>query len=290
MQKTDKKYAEYLNLFEGELHNYINSFHASSSVLFEAMKYSLEVGGKRIRPILLLAANEALGGETEDAVPFAIALEMIHTYSLIHDDLPAMDNDDFRRGSPSNHKKFGEGMAILAGDGLLSLAMELCLANIRDDNSLSAAKILFAAAGVNGMVAGQAADLLSEKREEYSEKQLLYIIENKTSKMISAPLAMASALNGGEFMSELKSFGRSLGFLFQVVDDILDVEGEFSQMGKTLGKDVEENKLTSVKYYGLNGAKEYAARLYDESVKALAGMANSSYLLKLADKIYKRNN
>ena len=244
------------------------------------MKYSLEVGGKRIRPILLLAANEALGGETEDAVPFAIALEMIHTYSLIHDDLPAMDNDDFRRGSPSNHKKFGEGMAILAGDGLLSLAMELCLANIRDDNSLSAAKILFAAAGVNGMVAGQAADLLSEKREEYSEKQLLYIIENKTSKMISAPLAMASALNGG----------RSLGFLFQVVDDILDVEGEFSQMGKTLGKDVEENKLTSVKYYGLNGAKEYAARLYDESVKALAGMANSSYLLKLADKIYKRNN
>ena len=241
MQKTDKKYAEYLNLFEGELHNYINSFHASSSVLFEAMKYSLEVGGKRIRPILLLAANEALGGETEDAVPFAIALEMIHTYSLIHDDLPAMDNDDFRRGSPSNHKKFGEGMAILAGDGLLSLAMELCLANIRDDNSLSAAKILFAAAGV-------------------------------------------------KFMSELKSFGRSLGFLFQVVDDILDVEGEFSQMGKTLGKDVEENKLTSVKYYGLNGAKEYAARLYDESVKALAGMANSSYLLKLADKIYKRNN
>lgn len=290
MQKTDKKYAEYLILFEGELHNYINSFHASSSVLFEAMKYSLEVGGKRIRPILLLAANEALGGETEDAVPFALALEMIHTYSLIHDDLPAMDDDDFRRGSPSNHKKFGEGMAILAGDGLLSLAMELCLANIRDDNSLSAAKILFAAAGVNGMVAGQAADLLSEKREEYSEKQLLYIIENKTSKMISAPLAMASALNGGKFMSELKSFGRSLGFLFQVVDDILDVEGEFSQMGKTLGKDVEENKLTSVKYYGLNGAKEYAARLYDESVKALTGMANSSYLLKLAEKIYKRNN
>ena len=290
MQKTDKKYGEYLSFFESELHNYINSFHASSTVLFEAMKYSLDAGGKRIRPVLLLAANDALGGHAEEAVPFAIALEMIHTYSLIHDDLPAMDDDDFRRGNPSNHKKFGEGMAILAGDGLLSLAFEFCLANIKDDNSLAAARILSAAAGVNGMVAGQAADLQSETREEYSERQLLYIIENKTSKMIAAPLAMASALNGGKYMTELKNFGRSLGFLFQVVDDILDVEGDFEQMGKTLGKDAKENKLTSVKYYGLKGAKEYADKLYAESVGALAGVREGGFLLKLAEKIYKRTN
>ncbi len=290
MSKIDKKYAEYAALFESELHNYINSFHASPSVLFEAMKYSLEAGGKRVRPVLLLAANEMLGGSEESALPFALALEMIHTYSLIHDDLPAMDDDDFRRGNPSNHKKFGEGMAILAGDGLLSLAMELCLANIKDDNSLSATRILFAAAGVSGMVAGQAADLLSEKKQEYSERQLLYIIKNKTSKMIAAPLAMASALNGGKYMAEMKNFGRTLGFLFQVVDDILDVEGEASEMGKTLGKDAQEDKLTSVKYYGLKGAKEYAEKLYNESVSSLSGVANSAYLAKLAEKIYKRTN
>lgn len=288
MRKIDKLYGDLLSYFEEGLHDWLSSFHAESPSLFEAMKYSMEAGGKRIRPVLLLAANEMLGGEREEALPFAIAVEMIHTYSLIHDDLPAMDNDDFRRGKPSNHKKFGEGLAILAGDGLLSLAFELCLDSVNGENSLKAARILAHAAGVNGMVAGQAADLESERGETVSESALSFIIENKTAKMICAPLEAAAALNGGKYFSELSAYGEALGRMFQVTDDILDVEGEFENMGKTLGKDQKEEKLTSVKFYGLNGAKELADRLYAESVRALENVPHADFLRGIAEKMRKR--
>lgn len=288
MQKPDKIYSAYLERFEEELLDFINSYEPSSEGLFEAMKYSLNAGGKRIRPILLLAVNDMLGGKTEDVVPFAIAVEMIHTYSLIHDDLPAMDDDDFRRGRPSNHKKFGEGMAILAGDGLLSLAFEVCLQSIKDDDSLKASRILARAAGANGMVAGQAADLESEKSCEFSESKLLFIRENKTAKMISAPIEMAAALNGGKYFTELSAYGNFLGNMFQVTDDILDVEGDFEAMGKTLGKDEKENKLTSVKFYGLAGAKTIAENLYNGAAAAIENIPKNTFLLQLAEKIYKR--
>ena len=254
--------------------------------LFEAIRYSSLDGGKRIRPFVAFAFADALGASLPDE--FAAAVELIHCASLIHDDLPAMDNDDFRRGKPSNHKKFGEGLAILAGDGLLSLAFELCLDSVNGENSLKAARILAHAAGVNGMVAGQTADLESERGETVSESALSFIIENKTAKMICAPLEAASALNGGKYFSELSAYGEALGRMFQVTDDILDVEGEFENMGKTLGKDQKEEKLTSVKFYGLNGAKELADRLYAESVRALENVPHADFLRGIAEKMRKR--
>ena len=285
--QQDKYYDDLLSRFESGLQKYLKSL-ASQKTLSDAMAYSLNAGGKRVRPVLLLAVNEMLGGAFDRALPFAVAVEMIHTYSLIHDDLPAMDNDDFRRGKPSNHKKFGEGTAILAGDGLLSLAFELCLNNVSDEHSLRAARLLAAAAGSNGMVAGQAADLDNEKLTIHTEEQLLFIHENKTAKMIAAPIKMASALNGGRYFDELALYGEKIGHMFQIVDDILDVEGDGAAMGKTLGKDAAENKLTGVKIYGLQGAKDRAQKLYRESVSAIAAMPDNEFLIKLARQMANR--
>ncbi len=288
MQKNDNRYETLLTLFEEGLAAYTAAFPVSQSTLSDAMKYSLNAGGKRIRPVLLLAVNEMLGGNRATAMPFAVAVEMIHTYSLIHDDLPAMDNDDFRRGKPSNHKVFGEGTAILAGDGLLSLAFELCLDSVKDENTLRAARILARAAGASGMVAGQAADLESEKNSVFTEERLLFIQKNKTAQLISAPIKMASALNGGKYFDELSVYGDRMGYMFQTVDDVLDVEGDFESMGKTLGKDAEENKLTSVKIYGLQGAKERIQTLYEESVAAIAAIPDNGFLTRLAGQMARR--
>ncbi len=243
-------------------------------LLNNAMRYSLTAGGKRLRPSMLLAAADMLNVSREEALIPACALEMIHTYSLIHDDLPGMDNDTMRRGRPTNHVVFGEGQAILAGDGLLSLAFELMLENAmaHPENAVNQNAAIYEiahGAGAYGMVGGQCMDLYCEKENIRDEQMLAYIHENKTARMLISPLRAAGRLAGfapdSEEMYALTGYGINFGLLFQVVDDILDVVGDQALVGKTLGKDAESGKLTFVTLYGLEGAKQKAAELREKA-------------------------
>ncbi|MDE7256820.1 MAG: polyprenyl synthetase family protein, partial [Clostridia bacterium] len=216
----------------------------------------LQLGGKRIRPVLMYAVGDILGLKRETLSPFACALEFIHTYSLIHDDLPAMDNDDFRRGKPSNHKVYGEANAILAGDGLLNTAYSILFAEcFKGSEYISAAKFICDAAGIHGMIAGQSADILHEKDSEPDENILEYIYETKTAELLIAAVTVPCVLKGGAYYSEFKEFGKKLGYLFQLTDDILDACGSFDKLGKTTGKDEAEDKLTAVKLYGIDSCR-----------------------------------
>lgn len=280
MYTFDSQYEKYLSEFNVYTEDYCRKLVTKPSVLGESMKYSLLLGGKRIRPVLLLAVAEALKTPSADALPYALALEMIHTYSLIHDDLPAMDNDDFRRGQPSNHKVYGEANAVLAGDGLLNTAYSICFAEcMKGDKFILASKFLCECAGIGGMIAGQSADLyFSQEDREVSEDDLRYIYEQKTGKLLLAPVAVASILSGNKHYFELEEFGKSLGFLFQITDDILDETGDFQTLGKSIGKDKKENKLTSVRLYGLDGAKIHADMYANHCYAILDGIdANVSF-------------
>ena len=251
------RYEKYLAQFEEYAVKYMDAVHTVPAVLADSMRYSLLSGGKRIRPVLALACADVLGVAPEEILPYALALEMIHTYSLIHDDLPAMDNDDFRRGKPTSHKAFGEANAILAGDGLLNEAYAICFdQSMKGEKYALAAKFLNECAGIHGMIVGQSADLyFSEQTQEVSEEDLLYIHEHKTGKLLLAPVLFASILKGNKNYVEWERFGKLLGLLFQMTDDILDVTGDFSDLGKKVGKDEGKNKLTCVRVYGLEGAK-----------------------------------
>lgn len=256
IENFNERYSDYLNYFNGRLEEYLKEIETQPSLLGESMKYSVMLGGKRIRPVIMYAVGQALGVEKEKITPYAIAMELIHTYSLIHDDLPEMDNDDFRRGKPSNHKVYGSGNAVLAGDGLLNTAYSVLFGEcFKGSEYISAAKFICDAAGIYGMIAGQSADLLHEKDKVPDENVLNYIYENKTGKLIMASAIVPSVLAGGKYYSELKEFGRRLGLLFQLTDDILDVCGEFDKLGKSIGKDKSEGKLTSVSLYGLDASK-----------------------------------
>ena len=215
--------------------------------LQEAMSYSLLAGGKRLRPILVLLACEACGGELEGALPAACAIEMVHTYSLIHDDLPAMDNDDLRRGRPTNHVVFGEALAILAGDGLLTLAFEALARDVSPaETAVACCADLARAAGMAGMVAGQVADLEAEGRSMSSLDELEGIHRRKTGALLASALTMGARIGraGNEDLHRLASFGRCLGLAFQITDDLLDVCGSTLMMGKAVQKDASRGKLT----------------------------------------------
>ena len=262
-------------------------------LLENAMRYSVMAGGKRLRPAMLLACADMLGVNREEALLDACALEMIHTYSLIHDDLPGMDNDTLRRGRPTNHVVFGEGQAILAGDGLLSYAMELMLQNAMTYPEHSARHILamndiMAGAGVRGMVGGQCMDLYCEREHISDERLLAYIHINKTSRMLTSPLRAAAALAGfapdSPETAALTVYGVKFGLLFQAVDDILDVVGDEKTLGKSIGKDAEEGKLTYVTLYGLEGARERADALAAEARESLAIFGDkAAFFVKLLD-------
>ena len=248
-------------------------------LLNNAMRYSLTAGGKRLRPSMLLAAADMLGVAREEAIIPACALEMIHTYSLIHDDLPGMDNDTMRRGRPTNHVVFGEGQAILAGDGLLSMAFELMLENAMayPQNAVNHNAAIYEiahGAGAYGMVGGQCMDLYCERENIRDEQMLAYIHENKTARMLISPLRAAARLAGfapdSEEMIALTGYGINFGLLFQAVDDILDVVGDQALVGKTLGKDAESGKLTFVTLYGLDGAREKANELRAKAQKHIS--------------------
>ena len=252
----------------------------------EAMNYSVNAGGKRVRPMLMLEVYKLCGGDDCQVVyPFMAALECIHSYSLVHDDLPAMDNDDYRRGMPSNHKVFGEANAVLAGDGLLSLAFDTMLAAIANNpcqGEIKAAQAVSEGAGVQGMVAGQVTDLASEKSGARDMDTLRFIHVNKTGAMIRASLLAGGCVAGAdeEQLKALSDFGYAYGDLFQMTDDILDVEGSFESMGKTLGKDAREGKLTYISLVGLEEAKKIAGQTAENALAALEIFGEKAWLLR----------
>lgn len=288
----DEKYREYLGTFNSYLYDVLNEIRCVPELLGESLRYSVLLGGKRIRPVLMLAAGELLEVPVKTLLPYAAALELIHTYSLIHDDLPCMDNDDFRRGKPSNHKVFGEANAVLAGDGLLNTAYSMLFDEcFKGKNHVSAAKYVCDCAGIYGMIAGQSADLLYEKQPVYTEEALNSLYDNKTGKLLCAALAVPSILTEGKYYAELRLFGEKLGRLFQLTDDVLDVEGAFGELGKSIGKDSEEGKLTGVQVFGLENCKLRIDLTGDECHKILDGLnVDADFLHRLVDFIKTRKN
>lgn len=251
------------------------------SPLADAMRYSLMAGGKRLRPVLLLASYAMVQEDIMPALPFAAALEMVHTYSLIHDDLPAMDNDDLRRGRPTCHKVYGEGMAVLAGDGLLSLAFET-MAESEHPRAFAAIKELAMRCGTRGMVGGQCVDLSAEETGG-NEDMLHYIHLHKTADLLTAPVVMGLTLAGADekTIAAGRAYGRNMGIAFQIIDDILDVIGDEKTLGKSIGKDEEENKCTWVRLHGLQKAREDAAAYTQKAIDSLETCQIDTKFLKI---------
>ena len=247
--------------------------------LHKAMRYSVFAGGKRLRPVLVIAGAEAVGGHAEQVMPTACALELIHTYSLVHDDLPAMDNDDFRRGMPTNHKVFGEATAILAGDALLTLAFRLVAENARDAADPRAVRDVILdiadAAGHDGMVAGQVADLEAEGKKVGADV-VDYIHAHKTGALIRTSLRVGAMLCGADAVAvrALSVAGADLGLAFQIVDDILDVVSSSEELGKTAGKDQIQQKATYPAIHGIEASRARAAYLIGEAEEALAPLGS----------------
>lgn len=289
MDNYKDKYQEYLTLFDKELNRAIESLTGIPKTLKDAMEYAVCDGGKRVRPVLCLACAEMLGVSFDEVLKYAVAIEFIHSYSLVHDDLPAMDNDDYRRGKFSTHKKFGEAYGILAGDALLNFAFEYCLKGDFCDKDVKAIKVLANFAGPSGMIAGQVLDLKNEKNIAPSEKELYEIYLNKTAKLLTAPLLIASIFSGGKYYEELKEFGYNFGYTFQITDDVLDVEGTLDILGKTPNKDEKEDKLTSIKVFGIDGAKQMSKMHYNKCKSILECIENSEFLSELTYKMYVRN-
>lgn len=249
--------------------------------LFAAMEYSLMAGGKRLRPLLLLAAAEGLGARDGDVLPFAVGVEMLHTYSLIHDDLPAMDDDDMRRGRPSCHKQFDEATAILAGDGLLTHAFAMQTACKAEPERVVAAVNYFAKnAGVYGMVAGQVLDLAAEGKQ-IGLDELKAVHRAKTGALLAAAVVCGGILAGAgaDEQAALERFGYAFGLAFQIVDDILDEVGDAKLLGKPIGSDAANHKVTYVTLLGLDGAKQAALDVTREAEEALRPLGDKGRLL-----------
>jgi geranylgeranyl diphosphate synthase type II len=245
--------------------------------LAEAMRYSLLAGGKRLRPILAMMAAEACGADPIEALPSACAVEMIHTYSLIHDDLPAMDDDDLRRGRPTCHKAYDEATAILAGDGLLTLAFETVVRYTRPPDAAARCVLILAeAAGPEGMVGGQMADLHAEGTEAGSVEALESIHRRKTGALLLAPLRMGAAVAGAsaEETEALVRYGKAVGLAFQIIDDLLDVQGDEAKMGKRVRKDHGLGKWTYPGFLGIEGSRTKARQLADEARAALTPLGD----------------
>lgn len=297
MPDFKKQYDEYLRVIEEAIEEYLPSADCPQKSVVEAMRYSMGAGGKRIRPVLLLEFMRVCGGDYHDALPFAAALEMIHTYSLIHDDLPCMDNDDLRRGKPSCHKAFGETAALLAGDGLLTCAFETALGRtdfmkISCEAALKALRILAEAAGVSGMIGGQVLDLESEN-QAIEGAFLTRIYALKTGTLLSAAVKMGCVLAGASatLYNPAIEYSEKIGLSFQIVDDILDVTGDEKALGKPIGSDAGNLKNTYVSLYGLSNAQETAARLDKEARQCLARIPGASrFLYELTDMLTKRNH
>ena len=285
----------YIDIINRALSEKLYKVNDGQDYIREAMSYSLENGGKRIRPVLTLEFCRVCGGKVEDALDFACAVEMIHTYSLIHDDLPCMDNDDFRRGKPSCHKKFGEEYALLAGDGLLTLAFETALGDdnsVTAENKIKAVRALADYAGIAGMVGGQVLDLQSEGKEP-SLAKLQTIDKLKTGALIKAAVLLgcyaANTNDTGKLEAALK-YADCIGIDFQIVDDILDVTSDSETLGKPVGSDIKNDKITYVSFMGIENAKKEVDRLTNEAIEALSVFGDGTEFLKdFALKLSNRN-
>ena len=281
------------SLVEKALDGFLPKATVKPTTIHKAMRYSLFAGGKRLRPILCMAAAEACGGEASNAIPASCAVECIHTYSLIHDDLPCMDNDDFRRGKPTSHKVFGEGVAVLAGDALLTIAFEI-LAHAEGSARYkmpALIKELSSASGSHWLIGGQVADLEGEG-EKINGPQLKFIHQAKTAALLTASIRLgAMSANATEAKLEnLTAFGQNLGLAFQVIDDILDVTQTSEKLGKSAGKDVASQKATYPAIFGLDKSRKEANRLTEAALAALEPFgAKAAILRSIADYLLQRD-
>lgn len=282
--KSDLK--ERKKIVDNAIEEFFKDKEGLQRTVIESMEYSMKAGGKRLRPVLLLEVCKMVGGNIKDAMPFALAMEMIHTYSLIHDDLPAMDNDDYRRGKPTNHKVYGEGIAILAGDGLLNLAFETMLEKINNNpdffnRGISTMHLISRASGINGMIGGQVVDLESEGKKIDLET-LDFIHHNKTSALIEASINAGAIIGGAteEQYRNLEIYGKSIGLTFQIIDDILDVIGDEKKLGKRIGSDQDNKKSTYPSIYGIDESKKIASRLIKNGIEALKGFDEKADFLR----------
>ena len=286
-----KKYEEYLRRTEDRLTLLCDRYLPETSLTARAARYSLFGGGKRVRAILVQAACEMLCGDPEPAADFSAAVEMLHCYSLIHDDLPCMDNDDYRRGRLSCHKAFDEATALLAGDALLTEALEAAAnAPFSPQVQAQAVRLLAGGAGLSGMILGQELDLKYEAQSA-TEAQLLQVHRHKTGALIEAALQMGAAAAGAteEDKAALKTYGYGLGLVFQIVDDVLDVTATQEELGKPIGSDAQQGKTTFVTLYGVQGAMEYARKVNDQACAALQGYGErAEFLLTMAQKLIER--
>lgn len=275
---------DFIEIIEKALIEYLPNKNCLEKNLIDSMEYSLTAGGKRIRPILVLEFCELCGGDVNDALPLACALEMIHTYSLIHDDLPSMDNDDYRRGKLSNHKVFGEDIALLSGDALQALAFKTATSNITPHNAFNVAKAVNNLAyycGAEGMVGGQVIDLENEGKNSGIEI-LREMDRKKTGAIIKSACEMGCIIAGADESKIIsaRSFGEKIGLAFQIQDDILDVTAEQEKLGKPVGSDIENGKSTYVSLLGLDECKKLVQQLTDEAVACLDTFSGNSTSLK----------
>ena len=286
-ENRSREYREFVESYLEDI--YAKFAEEPQKPLFEAMEYSLLAGGKRLRPIFALDFCRMCGGDWKNAAPFAAAIEMIHTYSLIHDDLPCMDNDDFRRGRPTNHKVYGEGMAVLAGDALLTDAFMLAsTAKLPNPGDMATAIALMAeGAGSLGMVGGQVLDIMSEERE-LTEQEVLDIQSRKTGRLISIACCLGVLAGGGteQQFDAAAQFAAGLGLAFQIRDDMLDVIGTQEEMGKGVGTDAAKN--TFVRLYGLEKCEELVQKYTKYAIDALDAFAENTYMISLAKSLTDR--
>jgi len=299
-RNMNNDYLRYKEITENHLLDFIPDVDLKSITIYEAMKYSLTAGGKRIRPALLLGACEFCGGTVSQAITYACAIEYVHTYSLIHDDLPAMDNDDLRRGVPTNHNVYGDAIAILAGDGLLTSAFEAMNKDMFlyfDDTGklkqrIRASYEIAKGAGCRGMLAGQSADIEAECRN-CSKEMLDYIHINKTAAMIISAVRAGAHLGSAddETMERLTEYAENLGLAFQIADDILDIVGEEEQMGKKRGVDEKKNKATYPCLYGMERSRAKIRTLTEEALDIMAPYYdNAEFFTSLIKELENRTN
>lgn len=290
---TKKTLNEYISFTESTLKkfSYKNKLGLQSSVA-DAMNYSLEAGGKRIRPVLVLAFCHMCGGDYRKAAAPAAAIEMIHTFSLIHDDLPCMDNDDFRRGKPSCHKKFGEACAVLAGDALAIRPFQVIAeSELNDSIKIKLIAELACSSGAEGMIGGQIIDMENEQRSTVNGENLRMMYALKTGRLIKTSCVMGciAAEASDEQVKNAEEYAHCLGLAFQIIDDILDVTGDEAALGKPIGSDAEENKTTFVTLYGIENAREEAVKLTDKAMKILGRFDNNEFLIELTKYLLDRN-
>ena len=292
--KIKRELAEYAGLIEAQLKKYSYcGMNLNQKIVSEAMDYSLEAGGKRIRPILVMEFCRMCGGDREAALAPACALEMIHTFSLIHDDLPCMDNDDFRRGKPSCHKQFGEAVAVLAGDALAIRPFEIIAQSDKLDDSKKVKIIseLAYSTGVCGMIGGQIIDMENETKENVDEENLREMYALKTGALIKTASKIGCIAAGAdeEKAALAVKYAECIGLAFQIVDDILDVTGSAEIIGKPVGSDEEQHKTTFVTVAGLDNAKAEAKRLTDKAIKLLDNFENNEFMKELTEFLLSRN-